>query len=146
MAPPNRQRAKLVEGETPIRELRGHFFDAIQLGLFVRIGGVFPGAGPLERDPHTAQDLPQPLPADLHPAGRITGQIVGELANTPVRERAAQLARTGLGRRNDVRDVIVGDAAGTATRPLRIQAVQTLLVVFRAVLSEHVEEGWRRSA
>jgi hypothetical protein len=33
MARPNRQRAKLVEGETPIRELRGHFFDAIQLGL-----------------------------------------------------------------------------------------------------------------
>src|SRR5258708_11015631 len=91
----------------------------------VRIGGVFPGAGPLERDPLTAQDLPQPLPADLHPAGRITGQIVGELANTPVRERAAQLARTRLGRRNDVRDVIVGDAAGTAPPPPHVPAAHT---------------------
>jgi hypothetical protein len=54
----DRQRPELVEGETPVRKLRCHFFDPVELGFLVRISRFFPGTGALERDAVLAQQLP----------------------------------------------------------------------------------------
>src|SRR5437764_9346281 len=74
------------------------------------------------------QDLPQPLPADLHPPDGVVGQVVSELADTPMGERAPELARARGGRRHDVLLIVTGDLAGTASRPLRVQRRQPPLV------------------
>src|SRR5256885_1082503 len=48
VAGPDRQRPELVEGEAPVRVMAGHVLDPVQLGVPVRITGLFPGPGPLE--------------------------------------------------------------------------------------------------
>ena len=63
------QRPELVEGEAPVGVMAGHVLDPVQLGVPVRITGLLPGPGPLEADAAGVQDLPQPLPADLHRPG-----------------------------------------------------------------------------
>ena len=70
------------------------------------------------------QDLPDPLPAHLHPPVGVIGQIGGELANAPVRERTPELARTCPGRHNDEPLRHHQSQAGTATRTLRVQRGQ----------------------
>jgi hypothetical protein len=60
-----RQRAELVEGEAPVREVAGHVLDAVESGVLVGINGLFPGAGALEGDPLLVQDLTERFPADL---------------------------------------------------------------------------------
>jgi hypothetical protein len=68
-----------------------------------------PAPGPLERDPALVQDLPQPLPPDLHRPRGAADQPGGQLAQAPVRERQAQLLQAGGGRRDDELDGIVTD-------------------------------------
>jgi hypothetical protein len=46
----DRQRPELVEGETPVREPGGDLLDAVEFGVLVRVGGLLPRAGALERD------------------------------------------------------------------------------------------------
>jgi hypothetical protein len=130
---PDRQRPELVERETPVREPSGDQFDAVQLGLKIRVVGLLPGAGALEADTAGVQDLPQPFPPDAHPARRCppwvgagvpTGQVCGQLAQTPVGERQPQLSRASGGRRDNDPGVSVGDPAGTTARPARAQAGQ----------------------
>jgi hypothetical protein len=92
------------------------------------IGGLLPGPGPLEGDLLAAQDLPQPFPAHQHGAYRVVGQILGQLADAPVGERAAQLLRAGGGRLDDERLIALIDPAGTASRPPRVQGIKPPLV------------------
>ena len=66
MARADGQRPELVEGEAAVGVMAGHVLDPVQLGVPVRITGLFPGPGPLETDPAGVQDLPQPLPPDPH--------------------------------------------------------------------------------
>src|SRR4249919_3722047 len=66
--------------------------DAVQLGVAVRVGGLLPRPGALERDTPLVQELPQPLPPDLHPPGGTVSQVGGELAHAPVRKGLAQLS------------------------------------------------------
>jgi hypothetical protein len=99
-----------------------HVLDAVELGVLVRIGGFLPGARALEADVVLAQDLAQPLAADddppvMTPSSEIGGEVGGEFAQAPVRERAAQLRRAGVGRRDDECDVVVTDQAGTPLPP-----------------------------
>jgi hypothetical protein len=74
------------------------------------------------------QDLPQPLPADPHPPVGVTGQVLGQLADAPSRERSPELGRTRPSHRHDVLDVGVADPAGTAARPARVQRGKPPLV------------------
>src|SRR4051812_10818934 len=78
-----------VEGETAVRELRGDLLDAVEFGVLVRVGGLLPGAGALERDVVAAQQLPQPFPAHPYSPDSVGGQVVGQLADAPVGERPA---------------------------------------------------------
>ena len=82
-------RPELVKREAPAREPAGHVLDPVQLGVLVRVGGLLPGPGPLEGDLPGVQDLPQPLPADRYRPGGVPGQVAGQLAQAPVRERQA---------------------------------------------------------
>jgi hypothetical protein len=91
----------------------------------------------LEGDPVLAQDLPQPFPADLHRPDSVAGQVVGELAKTPVCERTPQHRRAGHGRRDDELAFVVTDEAGTASRPPRVQRGQALLVE----CGDHIADG-----
>jgi len=61
---PDGQRPELVEGEAAVRVMTGHVLDPVQLGVPVRSADFFQGPRPLEADPVSMQDLPQPLPAD----------------------------------------------------------------------------------
>ena len=71
------------------------------------------------------QDQAQPLAPDPDPpVVTIGAQVGGEFPHAPVRERDAQGAGTGGGRRDDERDVLVTDEAGTASRPPRVQRGQ----------------------
>jgi hypothetical protein len=45
------ERAELVEGEDPVREVLQHVLDAVELGLAFGIGRLFPGLRALEGDP-----------------------------------------------------------------------------------------------
>ena len=117
----DRQRPELVEGETAVRESAGHLLDPIQLDVLVRIFGLLPSPRALEGDSVRAQDLPQPFPADLHHPDRVVGQVVGELADAPMGERAPQLDRACGGRRDDELLVVTADQVGTASRPLRVE-------------------------
>jgi hypothetical protein len=54
----DRQRPELVEREASCEALGGDLFDAVQFGLVVRVGGLLPGAGPLEGDVMAGEDLP----------------------------------------------------------------------------------------
>src|SRR4051794_9553998 len=76
-----------------------------------------------------AQDQAQPFAPDNDaPVVAIGAQIGGEFPHAPVRERDAQSAGSGGGRRDDERDVVITDQAGTASRPLRVQRGQPPLV------------------
>src|SRR2546430_13296974 len=59
------------------------------------------------------------------------------LAQAPPGERLAQFLRPGPGRRDDDLDVLVTDQAGTASRPVRVQRGQPLLVE----QVDHVPDG-----
>jgi hypothetical protein len=64
-------------------------------------------------------------------------QVGDQLAQRPAGERLAELDRSGGGRRNDEILVVIDELAGTASRPLRVQAGQADLV--EAV--DHVPDG-----
>jgi len=113
------------KGETPVREPGGDLLDPVELGVEVRVGGLLPGAGALERDVVAAQQLPQPFPADDDAAARVGGQVVGELTDAPVRQRAPQGLGPRGGRRDDEPLVVCSDAAGTADE----EALPPLLLV-----------------
>jgi hypothetical protein len=117
------QRTELVERETTVRVVLQHPLDAVQLGVTLGVVGLLPGLGALEGDALAIEDLAQPLPTDPHHPGRIVRQVLGELADAPMRERPAELLGPGLGRLDDERHVVVIDQAGTATRPLRVQGL-----------------------
>jgi hypothetical protein len=68
--------------------------------------------------------MAQPFPPDPNRAGGVGGQVVGELADTPVRERTPQLRRARDGRLDDERDVIIAQAV-TASRPFVVTALAT---------------------
>jgi hypothetical protein len=120
--------AELVEGEDPVGVLGHHLLDAVELSLLVGVVGLLPGLGPLEGDVVLREDLPQALPADHDAPGRVAGQVVGELAHAPASEGPPQLLRAGLGRLDDIGLVVRADPAGTATRPLGVQAGHAHLV------------------
>jgi len=127
-AGPDRQRAELVEGETPVPEPADDLLDPVQLAVLIRVARLLPGPGALKGDLVGVQDLPQPLTADPDDPLVVAAQIGGEFAPTPVRERAPERLGPGLGRRDDEPDIVVTDAAGTAARPPRVQRGQPPLV------------------
>src|SRR5580704_9778472 len=53
VAGPDRQRPGLAGGQATVRAGAGHVLDPVQLGVPVRIGGLLPGPGPLERVPRS---------------------------------------------------------------------------------------------
>jgi hypothetical protein len=86
VAGPDRQRPELAEGEATVRAGAGHVLDPVQLGVPVRIGGFFPGPGPLERDAalmrscrsrsrpiRTGRPRPATYPASLRKLHRVNG-------------------------------------------------------------------------
>ena len=112
VAGPDRQRTELVEREAPVQVLGGDLLDPVQFRLLVRVGGLFPRAGALERDPTLTQDLSQPLASDPNGPDRVVGQIGGEFAQAPVCERLSELGRARGGRRDDEGDVVIRDRDG----------------------------------
>ena len=74
------------------------------------------------------QQLTQTLSADHHHPSRVVDQVAAQLADAPVGERATELLRSGLGRLHDERLVVSRYPAGTATRPLGVQARHAHLV------------------
>lgn len=124
----DREGSELVEREHPLREVPGDVLDAGEFGVPVGVGGLLPRLGPLEGDVVPVQDPPQPFPPDLDRVGGVHGEVVGELADTPPGERPPQRFGAGPGRRDDELLVVATDLAGTATRPLRVQAGHAHLV------------------
>lgn len=57
-----------------------------------------------------------------------SAQVGDQLAQRPAGERLAELYRAGSGRRDDEVLVVGAESAGTASRPLRVQAGQALLI------------------
>src|SRR4051794_3675643 len=96
--------------------------DTRQFGIPLRVRRLLPGLGPLEGDVVIGQQPPGPLPADRQHPHRVVGQIADQLAQAPVGERAAELLRSGGGRRDQELLVLSADPAGTATRPARVRA------------------------
>lgn len=139
MAGADRQRAELVEGETAIQEIPGHVLNAVDLGVLVGIFGLLPGARALEGDPVFAQDLPQPFPADPDRSDPVAGQVVGELAETPVRERLPQSDGACPGRRDDELAFVIADQ-GTASRPPRPSAARPLSL--NALITSRTVSSW----
>lgn len=71
-----------------------------------------------------AQDPPQPFWADPDPPDAVAGQVAGELAKTPARERLPQFDGADRGRHDDELTVLIADQAGTASRSPRVQRGQ----------------------
>ena len=88
----------------------------------------FPSLGALKRHAPRRQYLAEPLGADLDHPGLVVAQIGGQLAQAPPRERQPQRLRARRGRLDNEVLVISGDAAGTATRPPRVQRRHPLVV------------------
>jgi len=133
----DRQWPELVECEAPAEEPGGHFLDAVQFGLEVRVGGLLPGAGPLEGDIVAGQDLSEPFPLDRHLPGRrlfrvVTAvaalQVGGQFPDAEMGERQSEFLGARDGRGHDERDVVVTDAAGRPAHPVRVQRGQPPLV------------------
>ena len=99
---------------------------------FVSRSGVvrlFPCLGPLQADLVMVQELPQPLAAHGHAlAAVVEGEVVAEFAQAPPGEWLIEYLGSGSGRRDDERFIVVTDPAGTATRPMRVQAGQPHLI------------------
>ncbi len=95
-----------VPGTTPIRASFCSFNGSRRL---------FPGLGPLERDPLSSQDLTETFTTDPHPATGLGGQIVDQFPDRPASEWAPQLLGASLGRLDDQLAVSRRDQAGTAT-------------------------------
>src|SRR6266511_3358031 len=115
------------------RRTGGDLLDPRQLRLQVRVGGLLPCPRALEGDLVGVQDLPQPLPPEVHPPVRDqsrvgvsvpAAQVGGQLAHAPPGERQPQVLRAGGGRRDDDSDLSVTDPAGKASRPPRAQRGQ----------------------
>jgi hypothetical protein len=106
----------------------GDFLDPVQLRFPFRVSGLLPRPGPLEGHLVLPQQLPKPFPADAHHPDRVGGQVVDELADTPADEGPPQFLRAGQGGRDDVGRLVRTDTAGTASRPLRVQAGQPDLI------------------
>lgn len=53
----DRERTELVEGEHSVGEVGGDVLNPRKLGVPVRVGGLFPGLGPLEGDVVLMQQL-----------------------------------------------------------------------------------------
>ncbi len=70
----------------------------------------------------------QGLAADAQAWSGAAGQVSGELAQRPAGEGLAELGRAGRGRVDDEVFLVRGEQAGTASRPFRVQAVQSLVV------------------
>src|SRR5215210_220657 len=109
----DRQRTELVERETLIRVMLEHILDPIELGVAFGIVGLLPRLGPLERHLLAFKDLTQTLTTNPDHPDRIRREILDELADTPPGERLTQLLRSGRGRRDDERDIVITDQAGT---------------------------------
>jgi hypothetical protein len=120
--------AELVEGEHPVRERGRDLLNPSQLGVPVRVVGLLPGLGSLERDLVLVQKLPQSFPPDPDHPLRVSGQVGGEFAQAPAGEGLLEPFGSGGGRRDDERFVFRADQAGTATRPLRVQTGHAHLV------------------
>ena len=117
----DRQRPELVERETTIRSGVRDLFDPVEFGVTVRVVRFLPRLGPLERDLVLDQDLAASFPPELHhPHGVVTEEL-DQLADRPTGERLSELLQACRGRRDDERDIVNRDLAGTGTRPLRVQ-------------------------
>jgi hypothetical protein len=96
------QRPELVEGEGAIRKVLEHVVDAVELGVPIGVGGLFPGRGALEGDAAGCEQAAQGFPADPdRPTGRA-GQEGSEFADRPAGERLVEFRRAGSGRRHDM--------------------------------------------
>ena len=82
----------------------------------------------LKRHAPGRQYLAEPLGADLDHPGLVVAQICGQLAQAPPREWQPQRLRALRGRGDDEVLVLSGDAAGTATRPPRVQRRHPIVV------------------
>ena len=125
---PDLKRPELAERETPVRPAFDYLLYAAQLGIAVGVVGLLPGLGPLEGDVVGVQYPAQPLMADANGPIGIAGEISGQLAQAPPRERQTQSLRARLGRIDDEHLVASRDPAGTATRPARVQRLHPQLV------------------
>jgi hypothetical protein len=52
------QGSELVEGQDPVREVLQHVLDAVELGVALGIGRLFPGLRVLEGDPAAPEQAP----------------------------------------------------------------------------------------
>ena len=130
------QRPELVEGEAPVGVMAGHVLDPVQLGVPVRIGGLFQVRVRWKEMPRACRSCrSRSRPIRTGRSGWRAKS--GELAQAPPGERLAQLLRPGGGRRDDDLNGLVTDQAGTASRPLRVQRSQALLVE----QVDHVPDG-----
>ena len=60
------QRPELVERETPIRPRVDDLLNAVEFGVAVRVVGLLPRLGPLERDVVGVEDLAEPFATHVH--------------------------------------------------------------------------------
>jgi len=90
----------------------GDLLDPVQLGVLAGVIGLLPSAGALEGNTALAQELPQTFSADFDPADGVAFQVVGQLAQAPVRERTPEPDRARGGRRDDELLVVAGDRRG----------------------------------
>ena len=122
------QRPELVKGERAIRELLDHVLDAVEFGVPVGVGGFLPGLGALECDAAAGEQAAQGFPADPDRAAGDGAQVGGEFADRPAGEGLAEPDRASGGRCDDEVLVVSAEQAGTASRPLGVQAGQADLV------------------
>jgi hypothetical protein len=126
------QRPELVQTEDHLRlaPLRHHLAVGDRIEMFhpgllrgvVRITGGLPGLYPLKRHPFRAQQHAQAFMADVldHPLG---DQEIGQLGQTPGRERRAVLGRRGLGDLLDLPALRERERGWPATSVLGIQRI-----------------------
>jgi hypothetical protein len=124
----DRERPELVEREDTLRDVLHDVLDPREFRLPLRVVRFLPCLCPLEGDLVFAQQLPQSFAAHEHGPVGVAGQIRGEFADAPPGERLPEFGRARAGRRDDEPLVVRTDLAGTATRPLRVQAGHAHLV------------------
>jgi len=116
--------------------------DPCLLGRVVRVAGGLPGLQALKGDAFLAEQDAQALVADVvdHPLG---DQEVGELGQTPGRERQIVLGRPGLRDLGDLPSLGQGERPGPAAPVLRVQRVEAIGVEVVDHISDPIFTGER---
>ncbi len=115
---PDAEHPELVEGEGPVRTFVDRVLDPVQLRVEVRISGLLPRLGPLERHTTPQKQTAQGVSSDAYRAGHVASQVLGEFADRPAGEGFTEPARAGGGRLDDEVLVVLAEQAGTTSRPI----------------------------